>query len=377
MPSSLMLLTYPFRPDPRVYREAKTLIHHGYDVRLLAWDREGAFPKEADEYGIHVIRLGPRCPYRSVTKVVSRLPRFWFRALRASRRLDFDVVHCHDFDTLPLGILIGRLRGKPVLYDAHEIYSSMISGDIGDLSGLVWQKESWISKRADEVVTVNEALAEKLSAGRRTPARIVRNSPDTGAIEGADVREIRQSYDLHGFVISSLGSLEPGRFVEELIASIDPKGKAELVIGGNGTLRPAVEKASRENPAIKFVGTVDSDEALRITMASDLVIAMLDPGNTNYRIGTPTKVLDAMACARPVVTAEGAEVSKNIEESGCGFVIPYDKGAFKALLDRVQTARAELEEMGRKGKEYFEKELSWEKSQDELIKAYKALVRQN
>jgi glycosyltransferase involved in cell wall biosynthesis len=377
MPTSLMLLTNPFRPDPRVYREAKTLIHHGYGVVLLAWDREGTLPPEANEYGIQVTRLGPRCLYRSIGKIVSRLPRFWAKALMASRRFTFDVVHCNDFDTLPLGILIGRLRGKPVLYDAHDIYSFMISKDIGGLSELVWKMESRFSMKADEVITTSEAFAEKLSGGRSAPVKLVRNSPDTGAIEGADVKEIRQRYDLKGFVTSYLGSLEPGRFVNELMASFDPKGKAVLAIGGNGTLRPTVEEASKENPAIRFVGTVDNDEALRITLASDLVIAMLDSSNPNYRSSTPVKVLDAMACGRPMVVSEGLEISKVVAKVGCGFVVPYDRDAFKAVLERAQSPSIDLDAMGRKGLEHFEKELSWEQSQDELVKAYKALVRQN
>ena len=374
MPSSLMLLTYPFRPDPRVYREAKALIKHGYTVYLIAWDREGTLPKNADEYGIHVTRLGPRCPYRSAGKVMSRLPRFWLNALKASRKLEFDVIHCHDFDTLPLGLFLSRLRGKPVLYDAHEIYSAMVRKDIGPFASIVQRVESLKATKADEIITVNEELASTLSVGREKMARIVMNSPDTGALDGSDTTEIRQRHGLKGFVVSYLGSLEPGRFVEQMIDAIDPKGKITLAVGGNGTLKPLVEKAASSNQAIKFLGTLDTDEALRVTMASDLVIAMLDPTNPNYRISTPVKVLDAMACGRPVVTSEGLEIAKKIEELDCGFVIPYERDAFAETLRIASSFPHVLDEKGRRGKEYFQKELSWEHSRDELLQVYKALV---
>lgn len=374
MPSTLMLLTNPFRPDPRVLREARPLVKHGLEVQLMAWDRDGTLPKRATEHGIDVLRFGPKCPYRSAGKLLSRLPRFWFRALNTSRRLEFGMVHCHDFDTLPIGLVIGRLRGKPVLYDAHEIYSNMVRKDIGGFSRIVWRLERMLSRRADEIVTINDTLAKSLSAGRKSLPKIVMNSPDTSVLEGANVKEIRARYDLKGFVVSYLGSLEPGRFIQEMVSSIEPSGKITLVIGGAGTMRPVAEKASLGNPSVKFLGTVDTDEALRVTLASDLVVVMLDPTNPNYRISTPIKVLEAMACERPMIISEGLDISSKITETGCGFVIPYDGEAFKATIAKALTSHDLLREMGRKGKAYFDKQWSWERSEIELLKAYQALL---
>ena len=374
MPSSLMLLTYPFRPDPRVLREARSLSKHGLKVKLIAWDRDGDLPKVANEHGIEVIRLGPRSPYRSVGKILWRLPRFWLRALCASRKMEFELVHCHDFDTLPIGLAIGRLRGTPVLFDAHEIYSAMIRKDIGGFSRIVWRLERMMSRCADDIITVNDALAKSLSTEGKPLPKIVMNSPDTSVLEGANAADIRSRYNLKGFVLSYLGSLEPGRFVQEMIGSVEPSGKVTLAIGGDGTMKPVAEKASLENPSIKFLSTLDTDEALRVTCASDLVMVMLDPTNPNYKISTPVKVLDAMACGRPVVISEGLDMANKVKEIGCGFVIPYDKEAFKATISKAMISPEMLREMGRKGKEYFEKELSWERSEVELLKAYQALL---
>ena len=142
-------------------------------------------------------------------------------------------------------------------------------------------------------------------------------------------------------------------------------------------MRSIPERAALHNPSIRFLGTLSTDEALRVTWASDLVVAMLDPSNPNYRTSTPVKVLDAMACGRPVVTAKGLDIAKKVEELGCGFVIPYDKQAFAGVLSEALSDPGRLKEMGQKGKEHFDKELSWEHSKDELLKAYKALLPQS
>jgi glycosyltransferase involved in cell wall biosynthesis len=377
MPSSLMLLTYPYRPDPRVFREARAMARHGFKIHLIAWDRDSGRRHQVDENGVDVVRVGPRCPYRSVRSIMLRLPRYWFNALRESRRMDFDIVHCHDFDTLPLGMMLSKLRSRPVLYDAHEIYSDMIGKDAPGVSQFVWTCEKWMSGRAEELVTVNEALAAKLSKDRATPARIVRNSPDIGILDGAEAKPIKERYNLRGFVISYLGSLEPGRFVPELVSSSEPSGEITLAIAGNGTLRPLVEKAASTNHSIRFLGTLDTDEALRVTWASDLVVAMLDPSNRNYRASTPVKVLDAMACGRPVVTSEGLDISNVVDSVGCGFVIPYEIRAFRKTVEHAIASPKVLDEMGQKGREYFEKELSWEHSEEELLRAYRELAGQS
>lgn len=36
----VMLLSNGFRPDPRVYQEAVTLVKNGFKVTIYAWDRE-------------------------------------------------------------------------------------------------------------------------------------------------------------------------------------------------------------------------------------------------------------------------------------------------------------------------------------------------
>jgi glycosyltransferase involved in cell wall biosynthesis len=377
MPSTLMLLSNPYRPDPRVQLEARALISAGYQVHLLAWDREMSRPPEADEAGIHVIRLGPKAPQRAPGKVVARLPRFWIRALRASRYIEFDVIHANDFDTLPLGMAISKLSGKPLLYDAHELYAKMIENEVGAISKLVWIWERRCARRADAVITVSEALADELSAGRKDKVRVVTTSQDPSVIEGTDVQTIRSRYGLKGFVVSYLGSLEPGRFVEETVTSFTAADKITVVVAGNGTLKPMVSREALHNPAVKFIGTVDTDEALRITYASDLVIAMMDPSNPNNVVGTPGKIINAMAVGRPMLTTKGLDIAKKVEAAGCGIVIPYNKAAFIEAVVKAASDPKPLADMGRKGRQLYDQEYSWNRSRTELLSAYQALSRPN
>ena len=378
MVSSLMLLSNPFRPDPRVLQETRALVQAGVRVGIIAWDRDTGRNSETEvSSGVRVIRTGPRCPFRSPVKVLTRLPRFWLRALSLARNERFDLVHSHDMDTLPAGMLIARLHGKPLLYDAHELYAKMIENEAGPLSKLVWALEKALSRRADELVTVGQAMADELSKRRRKPARIVTTSPDPSVVVGIDRADVRKKWGMQGFVVSYLGSLEPGRFVEELVTAFPDRSEVNVIVAGSGTLAPVVEKASGSGTNVRFIGTVDTDEALRITWASDVVVAMMDPKDPINRVGTPGKVINAMALGRPVIVTEGVDIAGRVRKAGCGIVVPYDKAAFAAAVERAAKDPKGLEELGRKGREHYDRELSWTRSRDELLTAYRALAGPN
>jgi glycosyltransferase involved in cell wall biosynthesis len=374
MVSTLMLLSNPHRPDPRVLREARALMEAGIVVNLIAWDREGGRATASSEDGVRVTRLGPRSSFRSLSQVAPGLVRFWFRALRAARNMKFDVVHSHDFDTLPLGMLLARLHGRPLILDAHDIYSLMVVGESPLLGRLLWPFERWMASRVDELITTNEKMAEMLSARREKEAAVVMNSPDLSVLAGWEPEETRKTHGLDGFVVSYFGSLEPGRGVEELATSFSPDEGITVIIGGSGTLRPVVERASKENPAVRYVGDIDTDEVLRITGASDMIPIMYDPSNPKYRICTPIKALEAMACARAIVTAKGLDISGTIEGVGCGFVIEYDKGELARTIREASKSRPSLQGMGRRGRAHFEKYLSWASSKAVLVGVYRTLL---
>lgn len=349
------------------------MINAGVRVHLIAWDRDGGRPTGSTEDGVEVLRLGPRASYRSFSQVIPGLVRFWSRSLRTARNIDFDIVHCHDFDTLPLGIILARLRGKPLILDAHDIYSLMIVGESPITGRILWPLENWMASKVDELITTNEVMAGMLSKRRSKSAVVVRNSPDLSVLAGRTIEDTRRQHGLTGFVVSYFGSLEPGRAVEELATAFSPDEGITVIIGGSGTLQPVVEKASNDNSAVRFVGNIGTDEVLKITCASDLIPAMYDPANPKYRICTPIKVLEAMACGKAVVTAKGLDISEMVEKVGCGFVIDYSLEELARTIREASKSEAELQEMGRRGRVYFEQHLAWDSSSDALVDTYRAL----
>jgi len=374
MPTTLMLLSNPYRPDPRVQLEARALKSAEIGVHLIAWDREGTFPAGESQPELDILRVGPRSATRSVLKVATGLPRFWWRALGKARKVGFDVVHAHDFDTLPLGIVIARLHRKKLVYDAHELYAKMIESEAGAAARIVGLMERMCVKRPDEVITVSGSLARELAKQRGAEVHIVTTSQDPTEVLKGDRDSLRAKYGLRGFVISYLGALEPGRFVEELVTSFSLDDKVTVLVAGHGTLEHNVVEAAKTRPFVRFIGSVDSDEALRLTWASDLTLAMMDPSNPNNLVGTPGKIVNSLAVGRPAITTKGLQIAGRIERAGAGLVIPFDRSKFVEAVLKAAADPKVLDEMGRRGRDLYLREFSWERSRETLLAVYGSVL---
>jgi glycosyltransferase involved in cell wall biosynthesis len=259
------------------------------------------------------------------------------------------------------------------LYDAHELYAAMVKDDIGVMFEPLQALESCLVRRADTVVTVSDNLADELSKGRDERPRIVMTSPDVSPLSPAEAKAVRDKYGLSGFVVSYLGSLEPGRFVEQLLGAFAPEDGVTVLVAGKGSLEGTVGAAAAK-AHVKYVGSVSTDEALRLTGASDLVTAMMDPSNPNNVVGTPGKILNSMALARPYITTRGLRIAEMTEMAGSGLVSAYTLEAFREAVLKAKGDQKSLLEMGRRGRERFQSNMSWAKSRGELQEAYDHLL---
>ena len=162
-----MLLSNAFRPDPRVLKEARSLAQAGYDLTVVAWDREGTFAPQETVDGFTVLRVqNVRSRYGAGARQLGRLPVFWRRAWAILNEIRPELVHCHDFDTLPPGWLWAKLHRRPVIYDAHEYYTELQRPRLRGLLGKVLLPaisiaEQLLSRTADAIVTVDERIARR------------------------------------------------------------------------------------------------------------------------------------------------------------------------------------------------------------------------
>ena len=373
----VMLLSNPFRPDPRVHKEAGSLIEAGYEVSIIAWDRDMGSPSEEVIDGIHIYRFGPVSGYDSFFNHLINLPRFWRKASSHAKRMDIDIVHAHDLDTLLPGVKIMRRKKIPLVYDAHESYSRMISGSSPSmwLIKLIDRGERWLSSKADLIITVNNKLQKMLELSGRKPV-VVMNCPVLPEIGDLNRESIRKEIGVgEQFVIIYIGVLEKDRFLLESINAM--KGSKDkdilLLIGGYGTLEDEIKKKSERMANVKFLGRIPSDKVMPYTAASDMVLCMFNPEDLNNRLGTPNKLFEAMANGRPIIVTKGILSGDIVMQEKVGLAVGYSQKDFLEAVNKISADKELLGQMQANGRQAAETRYNWEEMSSRLVEAYSKL----
>jgi len=289
------------------------------------------------------------------------------------------VVHCHDLDTLPLGFILGKLKRKPIVYDAHESFPDMLEGSVPRMvqSGVA-RLENFLIRRIDLLITVGEKLRRHFieNGARRTV--VVGNWKRTSdfsrtAAQNQALRK-RLGIPADALVVVCITQLLKDRKLEELLQAANKCPAVYVIVGGKGVLQKLVEVAARENPRLLYVGFVTGTQIADYTCAGDVIYYGFDPANPNARYSAPNKLFEALAAGRPLVTGDFGEIADVVREAECGIVLQkYGANeiseAFGALEDRALRDRL-ASNAARRGRG----QINWEKAEEALYTEYSRLL---
>jgi len=353
--------------DPRVLKEARALRDAGHEIVCIGWDRSGTLERMERRDGIEIHRVRTDGGMRLLWKDLFRNPVWWRRARRIAMSLSFDVVHCHDLDTLPVGVRIKEATGKPLVYDCHEVFGYMIEADVPRaVVEYVFRLERRLAPEADRVIAVNDMVKEyvdRVSSGR---AVVVRNCHDT-------ILDTYRSPPSAPFTVLYLGTLHVSRFILPAIEAMADLPNARLLVGGSKQLTPLVEAACARRPNAKFLGMVPSERVFPMTVESHVVLSMFDPSHRINHVGLPNKIFEAMAAGRPCLVTEGLPMADLVQREECGLAVPYSKDGFRGAIEGLISNPGLAERLGRNGLIAAKREYNWDNEKRRLITLYEGL----
>ena len=320
-----MLLSNAFDPDPRVHQEAKALIRYGYRVTILCWDRDCKSLSEEVIDNIQIKRTFVKSTHGRGSTQVFFLLLFWLKAFVTALGLRYQFVHCHDFDTLPLGFMLSLFSGAKLIYDSHESYIDMLSNLPGTLRKTIYSLENILLKKADLVITVGDILAGEFKKRGATKVVVVGNWKDPKAfqLDNQAIQNERAKMGISAdqFVISFIANLGAERQVPQLLEAITRLPEAFLIIGGKGPMAKMASDMAERFPNIKFLGYVQPSKIPLYTALSDAIFYGFDPHNPNAKYSAPNKLFEALAAGKPIITGNFGEIGKIVRERKCGIVL--------------------------------------------------------
>ncbi|MEI7521271.1 MAG: glycosyltransferase, partial [Thermoleophilia bacterium] len=151
------------------------------------------------------------------------------------------------------------------------------------------------------------------------------------------------------------GRMEPAKRVP-VVAEYFTRWRAErgsdlrLVLVGDGPWSPPAEYGD----AVDMVGTFDDDERRHIVAGALCVI------NGSEHESLSNLLLEAWREGRPTLAAAGSEVMTDTSSLSGGGLMFGDYGEFALAMDRYEADHDFADRMGASGREFMEREYSWD-----------------
>lgn len=103
--------------------------------------------------------------------------------------------------------------------------------------------------------------------------------------------------------------------------------------------------------SVVFAGQLPRQEALRYVQDADVCVSPFYPTPV-LNSTSPTKLVEYMAMGKAVVANTHPEQKLLIDQSGCGYCVPYDEDAFADAIVKLLRAPEMARAMGERGRRY-------------------------
>jgi glycosyltransferase involved in cell wall biosynthesis len=346
-----MILSNPFRPDPRVDQEAKTLSANGHQVTVICWDRHGELTGQETRNGFRIVRIQTvNAGYGTGWRLFCHIPRFWQQAVRLAVEMQPEVIHCHDLDTLYAGWRIKKRLGCSLIYDAHEHYPAMMSLSFPPalVRGFaLWERR--LMRRVDATITASTVLRDEFASRGVSPVVTLGNYHDLEpyrAVTAAEVRDLRTRLGAGpgDVVVAYIGGFSPNRMLLPLIEAAELLPAVKFHIWGDGGQRGAIEQAAAARPNVSYHGWLAANELPSHFKAADVIFYGLKLDYPGAVYNAPNTLSCAMAAGRPVVATDVGDLGRIVRAAECGVLLGEVTpraiaAAIEQLLDPATRAR--------------------------------------
>jgi len=401
----VLLVTQYFWPENmRINDMVRYFTEQGHEVTVLTGlpnypegDVYPAYREKPEDYqayyGAEVIRV-PLVPRgaRKVTLALNYLSFFISASTVGVYKLKgrkFDAIFMNAVSPIMAAIpaiVIGRLKRTPVFVWVLDLWPESLSfvGVVKNpkLIALVGKVVAWIYNRTDYLLVQSHAFVEdvKKYCTRQMPEQRLIYFPswaedDFSAPVSAQSTLITRQADVFTIVYAgNLGETQGFPSILDAAEKLRDQVAVRWVIVGDGRMGNwiAEQVALRQLDNVLLLGRHPLEAMPALFAQADALLVSL---KTNEIIAKtiPGKVQTYLASGRPLIGAVDGEAARVIRESGAGLACPSGDGEAlsRIVLELASENEARREEMGRRGRVYYEQNFSRTK----LMKKLEAMMR--
>ena len=383
-------LPSPF--DRRVWQEATTLHHNGYQVSIICPTGKGYEKKNEEIDGIKIYRHN--LPFEASSALGYALEYgialYWqfYLSLKVLITTGFDAIHaCNPPDLI---FIVGRfykhLFGKKFLFDHHDINPELYEAKFGRRDifyKLMILFERWTFKTADVSIATNESYKKiAIERGGMNPLRVhvVRSGPKLDRLKIMD--PVPSKKRGRKYLVGYVGVMGKQEGIDYLLRAaryiVKDIGRDDVhfgLVGGGTELEELKRYANKLDIAdfVTFTGRVSDQELLEFLNTADVCVNP-DVANDMNDKSTMNKIMEYMALGKPIVQYDLKEGRVSAQDASIYAVKNDPPDMARKIVELLDDPEAR-QRMGAIGYRRVRDELAWDYEAPKLLDAYEAVFR--
>jgi glycosyltransferase involved in cell wall biosynthesis len=267
-------------------------------------------------------------------------------------------------------------RRVPFVFEVRDLWPESLSAvgvanDGSPLHRSLSVLANFLYRRANHIVVVSPAFKQYLVRHCQMPAEkisIVENGVETSVFSprSDDANQtLRRELGVEGkFLVCYVGTLGMAHGLETLLdAAGQLKGEnpdVEFLLVGEGAEKERIKTLAQsgELTNIRFLDQQPREKIPALISASDACLVLLKKTDVFKQV-IPTKMLEFMSCARPVILGVDGQARKMVEDAGAGIAIePENSLALVRAVQKLAASRELGRALGQRGREYILRHLA-------------------
>ena len=285
-------------------------------------------------------------------------------------------------------------RQVPFVFEVRDLWpESLTAVGVGDENSLLHHALAAVAKflyqRSDRIVVVTPAFKPHLMQHWRVPAEkiaVVENGVETDLFTPAPSaanNALRRELGVEGkfkFIVCYIGTMGMAHGLETLLDAAhqlqQQNSTAQFLLVGEGAEKERIKTLaqSRGLTNLRFLDQQPREKIPAFISASDACLVLLKKTDV-FKTVIPTKMLEFMSCARPVILGVDGQARQIVEEASAGLYIePENSQELVNAINRLSANRDLGEAFGKKGREYILQHFSRDRTAEKYIQALKSLL---
>jgi colanic acid biosynthesis glycosyl transferase WcaI len=284
-------------------------------------------------------------------------------------------------------------RNLPFVFEVRDLWpESLAAVGVGNENSLLHHTlgkiAGFLYERSDKVVVVTPAFREHLIARWRVPTEkiaVVENGVETDLFAPSPEtsnQALREEFKADGkFLVCYVGTLGMAHGLETLLTAAKQLQQNNpdvfFLVIGEGAEKERI-KALAQSQGLSNIAFLDQQPREKIPSfisASDACLVLLKKTDV-FKTVIPTKMLEFMSCARPVILGVEGQAQQIVEEAEAGLVIEPENAEVLVEAIKLLAGNRELgRTLGRNGREHILRYRSRAGTAEDYLKVLDELVR--